>query len=104
MRESRKPARRSSETAHAAVAMSENTAMTVIAWNSHETVKCPAGSSAWHPRYGHVRVLKARGWSRLIEVRAEGVILSSSGQAVSYPERRSLTVDVRELERNSRPR
>ena len=78
--------------------------MTVIAWNSHETVKCPAGSTAWHPRYGSVRVLKARGWSRLIEVRAEGVILSSSGQAVSFPERRSLTVDVRELERTPRSR
>lgn len=78
--------------------------MSVIAWNSHETVKCPAGSTAWHPRYGSVRVLKARGWSRLIEVRAEGVILSSSGHAVSYPERRSLTVDVRELERAPRSR
>jgi hypothetical protein len=99
VRESRTPARRSSETGHARAEIAENGGMTVIAWNSHETVKCPAGSTAWHPRYGHVRVLKARGWSRLIEVRAEGVILSSSGQAVSFPERRSLTVDVRELER-----
>jgi hypothetical protein len=78
--------------------------MSVIAWNSHETVKCPAGSAAWHPRFGSVRVLKARGWSRLIEVRAQGVILSSSGEAVCYPERRSLTVDVRELECASRRR
>lgn len=99
MSESRKPARRSSESSPAAAPIAENAGMTVIAWNSHETVKCPPGSAAWHPRYGHVRVLKSRGWSRLIEVRAEGVILSSSGQAVSYPERRSLTVDVRELER-----
>lgn len=99
MREFRKPARRSSESDPASAGIAENVGMNVIAWNSHETVKCPAGGSAWHPRYGHVRVLKARGWTRLIEVRAEGVILSSSGQAVSYPERRSLTVDVRELER-----
>lgn len=104
MSESRKPARRSSESGPARAEIVENAAMSVIAWNSHETVKCPAGSTAWHPRYGHVRVLKARGWSRLIEVRAEGVILSSSGQAVSYPERRSLTVDVRELERAPRSR
>jgi hypothetical protein len=73
--------------------------MNVVHWNSHETVKCPAGTAAFHPRHGCVRVLKADGWKRLIEIRAEGMIRASSGAPVTFTERRLQIVDVRELER-----
>jgi hypothetical protein len=73
--------------------------MSVIAWNSHETVKCPPGTLAWHAQHGRVRVLKADGWKRLVEVRADARIVAASGAPVVFPERRLLLVDVRELER-----
>lgn len=79
--------------------LGDNARMSVVVWNSHETVKCPAGTFGWHPRHGHVRVLKADGWKRLVEIRVEGVIVASSGAPVTYPERRLRIVDVRELER-----
>lgn len=77
--------------------------MGIVVWNSHETVKCPPGSEGWHFRYGRVRVLESRGWQRLVEVDSEGVVLTRSGAEVSYPERRALLVDVRELERVGTP-
>lgn len=77
--------------------------MRVVVWNSHETVKCPPGSEGWHARYGRVRVLESHGWQRLVEVDSVGVVLTSSGAEVSYPERRALLVDVRELERVGTP-
>jgi hypothetical protein len=72
--------------------------MNVVHWNSHETVKCPAGTFGWHPLHGRVRVLRADGWKRLVEIRAENVILASSGAPITFPERRLQIVDVRELE------
>jgi hypothetical protein len=72
--------------------------MNVVRWNSHETVKCPAGTFGWHPSHGRVRVLKADGWKRLVEIRSESMILASSGAPITFPERRLQLVDVRELE------
>jgi len=71
--------------------------MTVIHWNFQETAKCPPGSTAYHPRYGLVRVLRADGWYRLVEVRSQGVVYGATGRAVSFPERVVLRMDVREL-------
>jgi hypothetical protein len=73
--------------------------MNVVVWKSHETVKCPPGTEGWHPQHGRVRVLKADGWKRLVEIRAQGAIIATSGAEVVFPERRLLIVDVRELER-----
>lgn len=81
-----------------AAQVGDNAAMTVIVWNSHESVKCPAGTYGWHPALGRVRVVRADGWRRLVEVRAEGAIVASSGARVTFPERRLQFVDVRELE------
>ncbi len=73
--------------------------MTVVVWNSHESVKCPAGTWGRHPSLGRVRIVRADGWRRLVEVRAEAAIVASSGAVVTFPERRLQFVDVRELER-----
>lgn len=73
--------------------------MNVVVWNSHESVKCPAGTWGWHPTLGRVRVVRADGWRRLVEARAENAIVASSGAVVTFPERRLQYVDVRELER-----
>lgn len=72
--------------------------MTVIVWNSHESVKCPVGTYGWHHELGRVRIVRADGWRRLVEARAEGAIVASSGARVTFPERRLQFVDVRELE------
>ena len=71
--------------------------VSVIRWNSQETVKCPVGSTGYHPQYGRVRVLRADGWCRLVEVRSQGVVYRATGAVVSYPERVVLRLDVREL-------
>jgi hypothetical protein len=70
---------------------------TVIVWNSHETVKCPAGSTAHHPRYGRVKVLKANGWQRLVEAHRYSRWTTPYGSTLTFPERFSAFVDVREL-------
>jgi len=72
-------------------------AATVIVWNSHETVKCPAGSTAHHPRLGRVRVLQAHGWQRVIEAHRYTRWTTPYGSTLTFPERYSTTVDVREL-------
>lgn len=73
---------------------------TVIVWNSHETVKCPPGSMAHHPRYGRVKVVKAAGWKRLVEAHRYSRWTTPYGSTVTYPERFSEFVDVRELRRS----
>lgn len=72
---------------------------TIIRWNSHETVKCPAGSTAHHPRYGRVKVLKATGWQRLVEAHRYARWTTPYGATVTFPERFSMLVDVRDLRR-----
>jgi hypothetical protein len=71
--------------------------MTIVHWNSQETMKCPPGSTGYHRRYGLVRVLRADGWYRVVEVRGQGVVYSATGAAVSFPERVVMRLDVREL-------
>lgn len=73
--------------------------MPVIVWNSHETVKCPAGSVAHHPRYGRVRVVRAIGWQRLVEAHRYTRWTTPYGATITFPERFSASVDVRELSR-----
>lgn len=59
----------------------------VVAVRFHETRKCPAGTLAWHPTYGLVDVLQARGWERVVRL----------GRAPD-PEQEVRDVDVRDLE------
>jgi hypothetical protein len=73
--------------------------MTVIVWNSHETVKCPVGSLAQHPRYGRVKVVRASGWQRLVEAHRYARWTTPYGSTITFPERFSAFVDVRELQR-----
>lgn len=75
----------------------QNPRMNVIPWKSHETVKCPPGSYGWHPEHGAVRVLRANGWKRVIEVRAPRIAIAANGRRVEFPERRLISIDVREL-------
>jgi hypothetical protein len=68
----------------------------VVTWNSHETVKCPVGAFAWHPRLGRGRVVASRGWTRLVEFRTVETWDSSFG-SYSLARRRCESIDVREL-------
>jgi hypothetical protein len=77
--------------------------VSVIPWNSHETVKCPPGSFARHPRWGRVRVVRAAGWHRLVEAERTSRWTTPYGSTITFPERFSAFVDVRELERLSAP-
>jgi hypothetical protein len=65
----------------------------IIPWNSHETVKCPAGALASHRRWGLVRVLSSSGWNRLIEA-LEPPVSDARGAWGRWV----TLVDVRELE------
>ena len=70
--------------------------MTVVYWNSHESVKCPAGALARHDVHGWVTVAGAQGWSRTIETYqyAAGDGTRATARAI----RRTVhVVDVREL-------
>jgi hypothetical protein len=71
----------------------------VIVWNSHETVKCPVGSLAQHPRWGRVKVVRATGWQRLVEAHRYSKWTTPYGATITFPERFSAFVDVRELRR-----
>ena len=70
--------------------------MTVVYWNSNESVKCPAGAVARHDVHGWVTVVGAQGWSRTIQTYQYAV-----GDGTRAAARAILsivhTVDVREL-------
>lgn len=70
--------------------------MSVIHWNSNESVKCPAGALARHDEHGWVTVVAADGWTRIIEsYRYESC--RASGAVERTPRRVVHAVDVREL-------
>jgi hypothetical protein len=72
------------------------TSARVVTWNSHETVKCPVGAFAWHPRLGRGRVLASRGWTRLVEFRTVDFRDAGFG-SFRIARRRCESIDVREL-------
>ena len=70
--------------------------MTVVYWNSHELVKCPAGAVARHDVHGWVTVVGADGWTRTIE--SYQYESANDPRAAARAIRRIVhTVDVREL-------
>lgn len=71
--------------------------MNVIQWNSHEFVKCPPGSSAYHPQHGEVRVLSAQGWQRAIQFLSRHPFDTSVGRVHLPHGITTHVVDVREL-------
>lgn len=71
--------------------------MNVIRWNSHESVKCPAGSQALHPQFGIVEVQAAQGWQRVVRFRVRVPFDTSLGRVHLASGIRTCVVDVREL-------
>ncbi len=70
--------------------------MTIVYWNSHEAVKCPAGAVARHDVHGWVTVVGAQGWKRTIE--SYHYEAMDDARAAARAIRRIVhTVDVREL-------
>jgi len=80
----------------AAGAVGKGGYVTVVYWNSNESVKCPPGAVARHDVHGWVTVVGAEGWNRTIQTYQCGV--GDGTVATARAIRRIVhTVDVRDL-------